>query len=353
MQYYNKFCEIKISNYDNETEQKKDDIKLCDTFHQSTNNETNKTPTKKRIRKKIKMKNHLKNNIKKRKKKNNKKKKQKKEGEIKKNKLLDIYEENFPYNSEGIISPNIEILIEKTQSNKITSDHNHIISSKKAKKIKTKSKEILYPEPRKFYGKWLKSPKYEINVTDYKNSFINKYTEILEYISFFDNNPPKFLSLLVIRIKNKVSYYGQKIINELINVEDESFMLHKLDYERFIKDLSKKFNDINLSKKLEDIFIEYQADNEGDLKDHNKKIIKYIRSQGSKELFANEYLDLSFYELFGDFKENYLPKYLDEIESLFPNDIEKEKIDAYKNIIKIICENYQDYFDLIDERKKL
>ena len=93
--------------------------------------------------------------------------------------------------------------------------------------------------------------------------------------------------------------------------------------------------------------------NEGNLKDHNKKIIKYIRSQGSKELLANEYLDLSFYELFGDFKENYLPKYLDEIEALFPKDIEKEKIDAYKNIIKIICENYLDYFDLIDERKKL
>ena len=350
MQDYNNFCEIKASYTDNETDRQKDDIKLYD-IHQNTNNETNRTRIKKQFRKKIKAKIHLKNNIKKRKKK--KMKMKKKDDEVKKIEFLDIYEDNFCYNPEGTISQNIEIIIEKTQSNKMKPEINRIISSKKDKKIKAKSKEILYPEQRKFYGNWLKNPKYEVNIIDNKNSFINKYPEILEHLSFFGNNPPKFLSHLVIRIKNKVSCYGQKIINKCINIEDESLRLYKLDYESFIKDLSKKFNDINLCKKLEDIFIEYQAENEGNLKDHNKKIIKYIRSQGSKELFANEYLDLSFYELFGDFKENYLPKYLDEIEALFPKDIEKEKIDAYKNIIKIICENYQDYFDLIDERKKL
>ena len=42
------------------------------------------------------------------------------------------------------------------------------------KKIKAKSKEILYPEQRKFYGNWLKKTKYEVNVSDNKNSFINK-----------------------------------------------------------------------------------------------------------------------------------------------------------------------------------
>ena len=127
MQDYNNFCEIKASYTDNETDRQKDDIKLYD-IHQNTNNETNRTRIKKQFRKKIKAKIHLKNNIKKRKKK--KMKMKKKDDEVKKSEFLDIYEDNFCYNPEGTISQNIEIIIEKTQSNKMKPEINRIISSK-------------------------------------------------------------------------------------------------------------------------------------------------------------------------------------------------------------------------------
>lgn len=59
----------------------------------------------------------------------------------------------------------------------------------------------------------------------------------------------------------------------------------------------KDFNERILYKTLDVIFIEFQAENEGILKDNNKNVIKYIRNNPSDELAANEYLDYTFSDL--------------------------------------------------------
>ena len=115
--------------------------------------------------------------------------------------------------------------------------------------------------------------------------------------------------------------------------------------------------------KLEDLFIEFQAKNERNLEKHNKKVIRYIRNNAINELFANEYLDLTFYELFNLFIVYRLDDYIKEIKIEFDSEIKKKqnnadknfikkKTDSFADIIKFICERYEEYFDLIDERKK-
>ena len=117
-----------------------------------------------------------------------------------------------------------------------------------------------------------------------------------------------------------------------------------------------------MCKKLEELFIEFQAKNEGDLEDHNKMVIRYIRNNKTNELFANEYLDKTFYELFNLFIEKRLDDYIkekkDELDLILKNqnnnlnkNLIKDKNESFIYIIKFICENYKEYFDLIDERK--
>jgi hypothetical protein len=233
----------------------------------------------------------------------------------------------------------------------------------RARKRKPKQKlEVLYPKKRKFFGKWIHSDKYELDIDKSKNSLLKKYPEILEKISYFSNNAPKFLSHAFMFVKNEVSTFGQKIINQSI-INSEQYQLNRLDYEKFTKILSKEFNDRNMCKKLEDLFIEFQAKNERNLEKHNKKVIRYIRNNAIKELFANEYLDLTFYELFNLFIVYRLDDYIKEIKIEFDSEIKKKqnnadknfikkKTDSFADIIKFICERYEEYFDLIDERKK-
>lgn len=216
-----------------------------------------------------------------------------------------------------------------------------------------------YPKKRKLFGEWINSEKYDLDVSNCKNSFIKKFSSVLECISYFSKNPPKFLSHLVMLIKNEVAYFGQLIINQSI-INYQTYQLFYLDYEKFVKILTKDFNEKNLNKKLDDLFIEFQAKNEGHLKDHNKKVIQYIRNNPQNELVANEYLDLNFYEIFHKFNELQLDNYKIEIKKMleleYTNkslsvEIIETKIKAFINIIDIICINHKDYFNLIDERK--
>ena len=189
----------------------------------------------------------------------------------------------------------------------------------RTRKRKPKEKlEVLYPKKRKFFGKWIHSDKYELDIDKSKNSLLKKYPEILEKISYFSNNAPKFLSHAFMFVKNEVSTFGQKIINQSI-INSEQYQLNRLDYEKFTKILSKEFNDRNMCKKLEDLFIEFQAKNERNLEKHNKKVIRYIRNNAIKELFANEYLDLTFYELFNLFIVYRLDDYIKGTEKVFDN----------------------------------
>ena len=248
------------------------------------------------------------------------------------------------------------IFISGEYYNKKTKDNSILII--KEKKIVTKQ-QISYPKKRKLFGEWLNSDKYNLKISNCKNSFIKKYEQILEDISYFSNNPPKFLSHIVMIIKNEISYFGQILINKSI-INSENYQLTNLDYDRFVKILSKDFNDKNLFKKLDEIFIEFQAKNEGNLRNNNKKVIQYIRNNYLNEIIANEYLDLTFFELFDLFNETHLKDFINEIKkeleleyknNSLTDTLIKEKIEAFVNIIDIICKNYKDYFELIDERK--
>ena len=93
-----------------------------------------------------------------------------------------------------------------------------------------------------------------------------------------------------------------------------------------------------LSKKLEYLFIEYQAKNTDELKDHNKKVIQDIRNNPIKELFANEYLDLSFYELANLFYKEYFEVYSQKKKEELMTEFSKE-MDKIKNF----CEELGNY----------
>ena len=81
--------------------------------------------------------------------------------------------------------------------------------------------------------------------------------------------------------------------------------IHKISYNNFVKNTSVIFNVKYLYKKIDELFIEFQEDNQEEnknvLKDNNKKVIKYIKKHPAKELAAFEYLGNSFYELFKEF----------------------------------------------------
>ena len=258
-----------------------------------------------------------------------------------------------------IVNTQINIKSKKLEDiNPLTNDCT--LSKPKKEKPEQKS-EIWYPKKRKLYGKWISHDKFELDINKCKNSLIKQYPELLEKISNFSNNAPKFLSHVIMLVKNEVAIFGQKTINQSI-INSENYQLNYLDYEKFIKVLTKEFNDRNMCKKLEELFIEFQAKNEGDLEDHNKMVIRYIRNNKTNELFANEYLDKTFYELFNLFIEKRLDDYIkekkDELDLILKNqnnnlnkNLIKDKNESFIYIIKFICENYKEYFDLIDERK--
>ena len=221
----------------------------------------------------------------------------------------------------------------------------------------TKNIAISYPKIRNLYGDWLNNKeKYDLSNYKCKNSFLRKHKHLIENISYFSNNPPIFLNHIIMLIKAKIAYMAQKMINSLI-INSDNYQLHKISYNNFVKNTSGDFNDKYLYKKLDELFIEFQEDNQEEnknvLKDNNKKVIKYIKKHSAKELDAFEYLGNSFYELFKEFKEKHLDKHLKEIEgNLKEKNISEEKIKALVELIKTVSSEYKDYFELIDKRKK-
>ena len=212
--------------------------------------------------------------------------------------------------------------------------------------------EVFYPKRKAFSEKLFNNKKYDLKNYNCKNKFLTKHKDILEKISYFSENPPKFLTHIIIRIKNEIIYFIQKEINENIVKDPNIYQLNRIDYETFVKNTSKNFNDNNLIKKIDEIFIEFQGDNEGKLKDNNEKVIKHMKDNKYDYMGALDYLGKTFYEIFSIFNEKYLEKYLKKTEDeLNEKGIRKEKIFALLIIIKKVSKEYKDYFDSIDERK--
>ena len=150
----------------------------------------------------------------------------------------------------------------------------------------------------------------------------------LKNISIFD-------SPLNLEIQFEIFDFGLKLINS--SKINEGYLL-PIDFMNLCKQKSPDFYKRILSKKLEYLFIEYQAKNTDELKDHNKKVIQDIRNNPIKELFANEYLDLSFYELANLFYKEYFEVYSQKKKEELMTEFSKE-MDKIKNF----CEELGNY----------
>ena len=213
------------------------------------------------------------------------------------------------------------------------------------------------------YGKFIdyNMPKNEIS--NPINLFFQVHKDIyyLVYV-YFDDKVSHFVSQRVIELKKAFVDFALIIINLLILGDGKNqWQLVGIDYKTFCVNLTKGFIDYYLDKKLDELFIIFQTKNEGELKDNNKKVINYIRSNREKELFANEYLDKNFYELVEEFNKKRLNKYLIEKEGELYNEYVKKgkqiadievRIKAYDTLIRTLSINFREYSESIQGRKK-
>ena len=209
------------------------------------------------------------------------------------------------------------------------------------------------------YGKWIiyyiTNPKKKMPRIN--NKFIKKHEIGNDILTYFSDDSPKFLTHRAIDLKEAIVDYGQKIINESIKVEGK--FLYYISYDDFCKKTEKNFTKPNYGKKLEALFIEYQDNKNIKFKDNNKNVIKYIRENKKYEQEANMLLDLTFYQLCEVFSEYYLENYLEkkrnELISSYESETGKtpsnELIQAYSNIIEILCENFKEYSTSEKQRK--
>ena len=169
----------------------------------------------------------------------------------------------------------------------------------------------------------------------------------------FSENVANFISGMVIELKKVIVDYGQRRINKMIlddEIDNTKYELRFIDYYKFCVPHSKEFNERYLEKKLEYLFTEFQAPGYGTNRNQNKDVIKYIRDNYGKQLFANHFLDNNFYELVNEFVKNGLNKYLEtknneQKKSYIRNNIVNygKRIDAFNQIITTLCNNFKEY----------
>ena len=245
----------------------------------------------------------------------------------------------------NIVIPILEDIRELTNIKKKKINREYLRETTKGKK-----------EP---YGKWIiyykTNPK--IKMPRINNKFIKNHGIGNDILTYFSDDSPKFLTHRAIDLKEDIVDYGQKIINESIKVEGK--FLYYISYDDFCKKTEKNFTKPNYDKKLEALFIEYQDNKNIKFKDNNKNVIKYIRENKKYEQEANILLDLTFYQLCEVFSEYYLENYLEKKRNELISSYESETgetpsnelIQAYSNIIEILCKNFKDYSTSETERE--
>jgi len=206
------------------------------------------------------------------------------------------------------------------------------------------------------YGKWENYQEHN-NFNEYPkpiNPFFIKNKEIYDMTyQNFSENVANFISGMVIELKKVIVDFGQRRINKMIlddEIDNTKYELRFIDYYKFCVPHSKEFNERYLEKKLEYLFTEFQAPGYGTNRDQNKDVIKYIRDNYGKQLFANHFLDNNFYELVNEFVKNGLNKYLEtknneQKKSYIRNNIVNygKRIDAFNQIITTLCNNFKEY----------
>lgn len=229
----------------------------------------------------------------------------------------------------------------------------------KKKKINSEYLRETTKGKKEPYGNWITyyitNPKKKMPRIN--NKFIKNHGIGNDILTYFSDDSPKFLTHRAIDLKEDIVDYGQKIINESIKAEEK--FLYYISYDDFCKKTEKNFTEPNYGKKLEALFIEYQDNKNIKFKDNNKNVIKYIRENKKYEQEANILLDLTFYQLCEVFSEYYLENYLEKKRNELISSYESETgetpsnelIQAYSNIIEILCKNFKDYSTSETERE--
>ena len=222
-----------------------------------------------------------------------------------------------------------------------------------------------FKKKRGIYG-GLKSYKtFEKEIPNPTNKFFINHRLFYDLVyRYFSKNPSSFISERVIRLRVTIIDFGQKLININItkNPEDANpnELIAFLSYDKFCKCNTKEFNKRNLGKKLKEIFSETNFQYERNDENHNKNLINLLcnKRERSDNKIANEYLELTFYELVKEFTkaelDNYLENEAEDLRKVYIenniNDYEK-RIEAYKTIIRTLCENFKEYSLSFEERK--
>ena len=170
----------------------------------------------------------------------------------------------------------------------------------------------------------------------------------------------------ILMLKDHIFQYSQGLINNTIG--KNIYQLRNVDYESFLKIIKKDFNLNMMTEKIGVLFSENQTNNYDALKGHNKNVIEYIKENSKKESEANDLINLNFLEMLDKFKSdaiNGLDIVLEQMENLVKkilaekqkslrvaNLLIEEKIQALKNIFRLLCEEFENYFKLKAIRKK-
>ena len=232
---------------------------------------------------------------------------------------------------------------------------------------------IYVPEIKysfRIYGSWLNRNeryfnKYE-EINSIKNGFINQNEYIIQDVLLFSDDVPKFLDREMLIIKDIVFQYSRRLIN--YKIKNIGYQLKDVDYENFIKIIKRESNLNMMTEKIGVLFSENQTNNYDALKGHNKNVIEYIKENSKKESEANDLINLNFLEMLDKFKSdaiNGLDIVLEQMENLVKkilaekqkslrvaNLLIEEKIQALKNIFRLLCEEFENYFKLKAIRKK-
>ena len=228
---------------------------------------------------------------------------------------------------------------------------------------------IYVPEIKysfRIYGSWLNRKeryfnKYE-ETNSIKNGFINQNEYIIQDVLLFSDDVPKFLDREMLIIKDIVFQYSRRLIN--YKIKNIGYQLKDVDYENFIKIIKRESNLNMMTEKIGVLFSENQTNNYDALKGHNKNVIEYIKENSKKESEANDLINLNFLEMLDKFKSdaiNGLDIVLEQMENLVKKILAekqqssekiKKKIQALKNIFRLLCEEFENYFKLKTRRKK-
>ena len=149
----------------------------------------------------------------------------------------------------------------------------------------------------------------------------------------------------------KIKTYFFKYINGQLNakLKNKYFNFLKLD-SKISENLKKDFNDSLMKTKIKDIYLntEIRSKYRTQIKnnhDTNIKIIEEIYSE-REEIDVINTLELTYFDLFGEFRNNYLEQFLNRIKKEEEDKKESEKdINAYLDKIKSLCLNYEGWFN--------